>query len=142
MKKVNDILSQRKRDTITVRPDTHVIEALKIMQYQNIGSVVVMEGNQYLGIMTERDYARKVILLGKSSIDASVKEIMSTDLPHINRDTTLEMCMIIVSEKNIRYLPVLENGHFVGIISVNDLITATIQDHLDTIEHLKNYIQM
>ncbi|CAM3844681.1 CBS domain-containing protein [Aquirufa aurantiipilula] len=142
MKKVNDILSQRKRDTITVRPDTHVIEALKIMQDQNIGSVVVMEGNQYLGIMTERDYARKVILLGKSSIDASVKEIMSTDLPHINRDTTLEMCMIIVSEKNIRYLPVLENGHFVGIISVNDLITATIQDHLDTIEHLKNYIQM
>ncbi|AWL09811.1 CBS domain-containing protein [Aquirufa nivalisilvae] len=142
MKKVNDILSQRKRDTITVGPDTHVIEALKIMQDQNIGSVVVMEGNQYLGIMTERDYARKVILLGKSSIDASVKEIMSTDLPHINRETTLEMCMIIVSEKNIRYLPVLENGHFVGIISVNDLITATIQDHLDTIEHLKNYIQM
>lgn len=142
MKKVNDILSQRKRDTITVRPDTHVIEALKIMQDQNIGSVVVMEGNQYLGIMTERDYARKVILLGKSSIDASVKEIMSTDLPHINRDTTLEMCMIIVSEKNIRYLPVFENGHFVGIISVNDLITSTIQDHLDTIEHLKNYIQM
>ncbi|CAM3440438.1 MULTISPECIES: CBS domain-containing protein [Aquirufa] len=142
MKKVNDILSQRKRDTITVGPDTHVIEALKIMQDQNIGSVVVMEGNQYLGIMTERDYARKVILLGKSSIDASVKEIMSTDLPQINRETTLEMCMIIVSEKNIRYLPVLENGHFVGIISVNDLITATIQDHLDTIEHLKNYIQM
>ncbi|MHA8053260.1 CBS domain-containing protein [Aquirufa sp. OSTEICH-129A] len=142
MKKVNDILSQRKRDTISVGPDTHVIEALKIMQDQNIGSVVVMDGNQYLGIMTERDYARKVILLGKSSIDASVKEIMSTDLPHINRETTLEMCMIIVSEKNIRYLPVLEGGHFIGIISVNDLITATIQDHLDTIEHLKNYIQM
>ncbi|MHA8087140.1 CBS domain-containing protein [Aquirufa sp. Wall-65K1] len=142
MKKVNDILSQRKRDTISVGPDTHVIEALKIMQDQNIGSVVVMDGNQYLGIMTERDYARKVILLGKSSIDASVKEIMSTDLPHINRETTLEMCMIIVSEKNIRYLPVLEAGHFIGIISVNDLITATIQDHLDTIEHLKNYIQM
>ena len=142
MKKVNDILSQKNRDTITVGPDTHVIEALKIMQDQNIGSVVVMDGKQYLGIMTERDYARKVILLGKSSIDASVKEIMSTDLPQINRETTLEMCMIIVSEKNIRYLPVLENGHFIGIISVNDLITATIQDHLDTIEHLKNYIQM
>jgi signal-transduction protein with cAMP-binding, CBS, and nucleotidyltransferase domain len=93
-----------------------------------------------MGILTERDYARKVVLLDKNSSDTSVSEIMTTDLPWIDRTTSLESCMVIMSEKNIRYLPVVEEGELMGIISINDLIRSTIQNHLEMIEHLKNYI--
>jgi signal-transduction protein with cAMP-binding, CBS, and nucleotidyltransferase domain len=99
-----------------------------------------MDHGQYRGILTERDYARKVILLDKNSSDTAVSEIMSTDLPGVELGSSLEVCMILMSENNIRYLPVVENGEMIGIISSNDLIKATIQDHLETIEHLKNYI--
>ncbi|MEY2793443.1 MAG: hypothetical protein RJA76_1435 [Bacteroidota bacterium] len=142
MKKVKDILASKSKPVISVSPRAKVIEALQLMQSHNIGSVIVMEGESYVGIFTERDYARKVILMGKSSIDASVSEIMTTNLPAIDRETTVEMCMIIMSERHIRYLPVVENGVFLQIVSINDLITATIKGHLETIEHLKNYIQM
>jgi IMP dehydrogenase len=110
------------------------------MQEKNIGSVVVLDQGKYVGILTERDYARKVVLLDKNSSDTSVAEIMTTDLPWIDRTTSLETCMIIMSEKNIRYLPVVEEGELMGIISINDLIRSTIKKHLETIEHLKNYI--
>lgn len=142
MKKVKDILASKSKPVISVSSGAKVIEALQLMQTNNIGSVVVMDHGKYVGIFTERDYARKVILMGKSSIDAVVEEIMTTDLPAINRETTVEMCMIIMSERHIRYLPVEEDGEFLQIISINDLITATIKGHLETIEHLKNYIQM
>lgn len=142
MKKVKDILASKSKPVISVSSRAKVIEALQLMQTNNIGSVVVMDHGKYVGIFTERDYARKVILMGKSSIDAAVEEIMTTDLPAIDRETTVEMCMIIMSERHIRYLPVVENGEFLQIISINDLITATIKGHLETIEHLKNYIQM
>jgi CBS domain-containing protein len=110
------------------------------MQEKNIGSVVVLDQGKYVGILTERDYARKVVLLDKNSSDTSVAEIMTTDLPLIDRTTSLESCMVIMSEKNIRYLPVVEEGELMGIISINDLIRSTIKKHLETIEHLKNYI--
>jgi CBS domain-containing protein len=110
------------------------------MQDSNVGSVVVMDQGKYRGILTERDYARKVILLDKNSSDTLVSEIMSVDLPGVQLGSSVEVCMILMSENNIRYLPVIENGELVGIISSNDLIKATIQDHLETIEHLKNYI--
>jgi len=142
MKKVKDILASKSKPVISISPQAKVIEALQLMQAHNIGSVIVMQGTAYVGIFTERDYARKVILMGKSSIDATVEEIMTTDLPSINRETSIEMCMIIMSDRHIRYLPVVENGEFLQIVSINDLITATIKGHLETIEHLKNYIQM
>ena len=140
MKKVIDILAQKGSNVISVSPEAKIISALQIMQEKNIGSVVVIQEGKYMGILTERDYARKVILLDKNSSETSVAEIMTTDLPLIDRTTSLESCMVIMSEKNIRYLPVVEEGELMGIISINDLIRSTIQNHLEMIEYLKNYI--
>lgn len=140
MKKVNDILTKKGAVVISISSDAKIIEALQLMQDSNVGSVVVMDQGKYRGILTERDYARKVILLDKNSSDTVVSEIMSTDLPVVELGSSIEVCMILMSENNIRYLPVIEKGELIGIISSNDLIKATIQDHLETIEHLKNYI--
>ena len=140
MKKVIDILAKKGSNVISVSPEAKIISALQIMQEKNIGSVGVIQEGKYMGILTERDYARKVILLDKNSSDTSVAEIMTIDLPLIDRTTSLESCMVIMSEKNIRYLPVVEEGELMGIISINDLIRSTIQNHLEMIEHLKNYI--
>ena len=140
MKKVIDILAKKGSNVISVSPEAKIISALQIMQEKNIGSVVVIQEGKYMGILTERDYARKVILLDKNSSETSVAEIMTTDLPLIDRTTSLESCMVIMSEKNIRYLPVVEEGELMGLISINDLIRSTIQNHLEMIEYLKNYI--
>jgi CBS domain-containing protein len=101
---------------------------------------MVMEGDQYLGIMTERDYSRKVILLGKSSTDTPVAEIMSRDFPAVTPNDTVEFCMQLMSEKNIRYLPVFENDTLRGIVSINDVVRETILTHEETITHLKDYL--
>ena len=141
MRKVADILLHKKGNRVTsVNPGTTVLEALKIMADQNIGSVLVLEGSEYKGIMTERDYSRKVILKGKSSTDTPVAEIMSTDLPHVKPHDTIEFCMQLLSDKNIRYLPVFENGVLCGIVSINDVVKETILIQQETISHLKDYL--
>ena len=99
-----------------------------------------MEQGEYRGIMTERDYARKVILKGKSSTDTQVKDIMSTDLPSISPETSIEECMQLMSVNNIRYLPVFRGSELTGIISVNDVIKAVIASQAETISHLHTYI--
>ena len=121
-------------------PDTTVLEALRIMADQNIGSVMVLEGNNYMGIMTERDYSRKVILKGKSSTDTQVSEIMSRDFPAITPQDTVEFCMQLMSDKNIRYLPVFEGNTLCGIVSINDVVRETILTQEETITHLKDYL--
>jgi CBS domain-containing protein len=141
MKKVSDILTRKGGNVITIDAETSVLDALRLMDDKNIGSVVVVEHGKYLGLLTERDYARKVILRGKSSDETTVKEIMTVDLPHIIPGNTVETCMHIMSEGNIRYLPVFQGENLCGIISINDLVTETILTHLETIEHLKSYIQ-
>src|SRR5579859_4517932 len=140
MKKVADILSHKGARITSVSPQTTVLDALRIMADQNIGSVLVVEGNQYLGIMTERDYSRKVILKGKSSTDTPVAEIMSKDFPGVTPNDTVEFCMELMSDKNIRYLPVFENEQLCGIVSINDLVRETIRTHEETITHLKDYL--
>src|SRR3982751_1670586 len=140
MKKVSQILSRKGSNVVTITPDITVLDALKQMAEKNIGSIVVVENGQYVGVLTERDYARKVILKGKSSTTTLVKEIMSTGLPRITPDNSLETCMQIMSENNIRYLPVFENDQLCGIISINDVIKETILTQKETIEHLQNYI--
>jgi len=142
MKKVSQILSRKGSSVITITPDITVLDALKQMAEKNIGSIVVMENGQYVGVLTERDYARKVILKGKSSTTTLVHEIMSTGLPRITPDNSLETCMQIMSENNIRYLPVFENDQLCGIISINDVIKETILTQKETIEHLQNYISL
>jgi len=110
------------------------------MAEQNIGSVMVMDGERYLGIMTERDYSRKVILKGKSSTDTKVAEIMSNDLPPVTLNDSIEFCMQLMTDRNIRYLPVFQNDTVCGIISINDLVRETILTQQETITHLKEYL--
>jgi CBS domain-containing protein len=140
MKKVSNILQRKGSNVITITPDITVLDALKQMAEKNIGSIVVLVDGEYAGLLTERDYARKVILKGKSSTTTLVKEIMSTGLPRITPDNSVETCMQIMSENNIRYLPVFENDALCGIISINDVIKETILTQKETIEHLQNYI--
>ena len=140
MRKVSDILKRKGSAVTIVSPKTSVIEAIRMMSEQNIGSVVVMDNNIFLGIMTERDYSRKVILMDRHSSDTPVGEIMTTEFPAVKQSDSVEACMLLMSEKHIRYLPVMENGLLVGIISINDVVTETITTQKETISHLQNYI--
>lgn len=140
MNRVADIISRKGISAIAVPPDTPVIDALQIMADKNIGSVLIMDGGEYVGIMTERDYSRKVILKGKNSHDTKVAEIMSTDLPLIKPTDSVEHCMQLMTERNIRYLPVFENEMLAGIISMSDVVKQTILSQQETINHLDSYI--
>ena len=141
MRKVSDILRRKGNSVTTVSSNTTVIEALRIMDQQNIGSLVVMEDDVFQGIMTERDYSRKVILMGRHSSDTPVGEIMTIDFPPVKQSDSVEACMQLMSDRHIRYLPVIENGKLCGIISINDVVTETISNQQETISHLHNYIQ-
>jgi CBS domain-containing protein len=140
MNHVSDIIARKGVSAIAVPPDTTVVEALRIMAEKNIGSVLVMHGGEYVGIMTERDYSRKVALKGKNSASTKVAEIMSTDLPSIKPTDTVEHCMQLMTEKNIRYLPVFENELLAGVISMSDVVKQTILQQQETINHLESYI--
>lgn len=139
-KKVADILLRKGSMITSVTPSTSVMEALTIMADQNIGSVMVMENGKYLGIVTERDYSRKIALKGKSSTDTKVKEIMSSDLPRVTPNDSVDYCMQLLSDKNIRYLPVFESELIIGIVSINDVVKETILSQQETISQLKDYL--
>ncbi len=140
MNHVKDILLRKGHKAISVLPDTTVINALRVMADNNIGSVLVTNGEEYMGLVTERDYSRKVILKGKNSTDTKVSEIMSSDLPHIKPDDTIEHCMELMTDSNIRYLPVFKNNNLEGIISITDVVKETILKQQQTIRHLDSYI--
>ena len=140
MKTVADIFKRKGLVNITIDPDKQVLHALKLMAEKNIGSVVVMKNQKFIGLLTERDYARKVVLHGKSSSDLTVGEIMSEYLPKVAPASSLEECMEIMTNHNIRYIPVFNGDEYFGIISINDVVKETIIDQKDTIENLKNYI--
>ena len=141
MRSVSAVLSRKGSKVASVLPSTPVADALQIMADKNIGSVVVMENDQYLGIMTERDYSRKVILKGKNSADTTVSEIMSSDLPSVKPSDTIDHCMQLMTHQNIRYMPVFDGGKLAGIISMSDVVKETILAQKDTIDHLQSYIQ-
>lgn len=141
MSKVSTILARKGSSAVSIQTNTKVYDALKIMSDKNIGSLVVLDGDRYAGILTERDYSRKVILQGKHSDEVTVGEIMSTDLPSVHPNDTVERCMQLMSDKNIRYLPVFEDGQLSGIISISDVVAETIIQQKETISQLKNYIQ-
>lgn len=140
MKKVADILLRKGSNIISISPDAPVLDALKLMADKNIGSVMILENGLFLGIMTERDYSRKVILKGKSSTDTKVAEIMTVDFPPVSPAESIEQCMELMAEHNIRYLPVFKNSELLGIISISDLVKATIMSHEETISQLKDYL--
>lgn len=141
MKKVSAVLSRKGSTLATVHPETSVVDALKLMAESNIGSVVVLQDGHYLGIMTERDYSRKVILKGKNSSETKVGEIMTDDLPRVSPNDSIEYCMELMTDRHIRYMPVFDDNQLAGIISMSDVVKETILAQKETIDHLQNYIQ-
>lgn len=140
MRNVSAVLNRKGAKITSILPTATVAEALQIMADRNIGSVVIMENDRYLGIVTERDYSRKVALKGKNSSDTKVTDIMSTDLPAVKPSDTIEHCMELMTSKNIRYMPVFENNKLCGIISMSDVVKETILMQRETINHLHDYI--
>jgi CBS domain-containing protein len=140
MRKVSDILNRKGASAVAVAPDTKVIDALSLMAEKNIGSILVMDGGEYLGIVTERDYSRKIALKNKSSAEIKVSEIMSSDLPSVSPSDSVEYCMQLMSDKNIRYLPVFENDRISGLVSMSDVVKEKMLEQKETITHLENYI--
>ena len=141
MQKVNDILKRKGNMVSTISSNLTVIEALEQMATLNIGSLVVVDNDNFIGIFTERDYSRKVILKGRHSSNTLVGEIMTTDFPSVQLKDSVEKCMQLMSLHHIRYLPVIEHGQLEGIISINDVVTETILNQQETISQLQHYIQ-
>lgn len=140
MGKVRNILQGKNFPTIFVSPDTSVFEALELMFEKNIGALPVLEDEILLGIFTERDYARKVILKGKSSRLIQVREIMTINPPMVCTDTTIEECMWLMTNKYIRHLPVIDDSKLVGIISIGDVVKYIIDEQKFIIGNLEHYI--
>lgn len=127
--------------TLTVRPDETVYHALMLMANHNVGAVMVAEENgQMVGIFTERDYARKVILMGRCSLDTKIKEIMTRQLLTVDPETSLEECMEIMTKWHIRHLPIMDEGRLVGMVSMRDVVETIISKKEDTIQDLEKYI--
>ena len=140
MKTVKQVLDNKGPTTWHVLPDSFVYDALQLMADKEIGALLVLEGGRLVGIISERDYARKVILKGKSSLDTPVKEIMTRDAVCVRPEQTVEECMALVTEKRVRHLPVVMDDKVVGIISIGDLVKAVIDEKDFTIKQLESYI--
>lgn len=138
--KVSDILQTKGVNIFSITSNATVYDALKLMGEKNIGALPVIDEGKLAGILSERDYARKVILKGKSSSDTLVKEIMTETPITIGMDDKIETCMGIMSEKHIRHLPVVKDNMVAGMISIGDVVTAIIKMQKETITHLQNYI--
>ena len=140
MKSVNDILKSKGNAVWAVKPDDTVLDTLKLMAEKEIGALLVMEGEKLVGIVTERDYARKVILEGKSSRSATVAEVMTDKVLCVNPQQTVDECMALMTDKRARHLPVLDHKQVIGVVSIGDLVKALINEQQVIIDHLQNYI--
>ena len=141
MKSVRDLLAGKGTDVWSIAPDKTVYDALSMMADRGIGAVLVVEGARLVGILSERDYARQVILKGKASKDTPVREIMTTKLIHVTPDHTIDDCMAIMTNSRIRHLPVLTGENLVGILSIGDVVKAVISEKQSHIEQLEDYIK-
>lgn len=140
MKTVRDILREKGYDVWSVAADATVYEALRVMAEKNIGAVLVLEQGKLAGILSERDYARKVILQGRSSLSTPVKEIMTQQVFYVRPDQTIEECMALMTDRRIRHLPVLEDNRLIGVISIGDVVKAIVLEQKVTIQQYENYI--
>ncbi|MCH8304480.1 MAG: CBS domain-containing protein [Candidatus Marinimicrobia bacterium] len=140
MKSVKQILQGKESEVWKVTPDTTVFDALELMAEKNIGALLVLEADKLIGIFSERDYARKVILKGKASRNTHIKEIMSTKVHYVGLEQTIEECMALMTDKRIRHLPVLAGDELLGIISIGDVVKAIISEQEITIHWLEKYI--
>jgi CBS domain-containing protein len=137
---VKDILETKGYDVITIAPEATVYDALKKMAGHNIGSIMVVKDGKPNGIFSERDYARKIILMGKTSRDSKVGDMMSDVLYGVKLSTTVNECMQIMTDQRVRHLPVVDNEKLVGVVSIGDVVNKTIQDHKNKISQLEDYI--
>ena len=140
MMTVRDILKVKGTDVWCVEPDATVFDALQRMAEKEVGALVVTEGAQVVGLITEREYARKVVLQGRTSPTTLVKEIMISPVVYIHLDQPIEECMALMTEKRTRHLPVIEDGKLVGLISIGDIVKSIIDDQQFIIEQLVRYI--
>ena len=140
MKSVRQLLQAKGREIHSITPDARVFDALKLMSDKDVGALVVIEGGRLAGILSERDYARKVILHGKSSHDITVRDIMTAKVITVSPDHTVEDCMALMTGKRIRHLPVMEGERLTGVLSIGDLVKEVIAEQEQTIKQLESYI--
>ena len=141
MKPVSQLLRARDGTLWHARPDDTVFEALQLLAEYEVGALMVMDQGRLVGVLSERDYTRKIALQGRSSKDTRVKDIMTRDVLYVTPQTTTSQCMALMSEKKIRHLPVLDGSTVVGMISIRDILDDIIADHEETIAQLENYIR-
>ena len=140
MASVRQLLERKGRSIFAVGPEDPVLEAIRLMADKHVGALLVLKGDELVGIVSERDYARKVILLGRSSNATPVSQIMSSPVHTVSPEQSVQDCMRIVTEKRIRHLPVLDQGRIVGVVSIGDLVKAVMEDQQQIIEQLESYI--
>lgn len=140
MKTVNDILRSKGQDVWSIGPDASVYDAIRTMADKKVGALMVMESDRVVGVISETDYARKVILKGRSSPGTPVREIMTTRVVYIEPHQDIEDAMVIITEKRVRHLPVINEGKLVGVISIGDVVKSIIDEQRFTIEQLERYI--
>jgi CBS domain-containing protein len=141
MQTAADILNSKGRKVWSVKPGDTVLHALRVMAEHDIGAVVVLEGERLAGIFTERDYARKVVLIGRSSRESAIRDVMTADLVCVEPARFVSECMALMTGHRLRHLPVVDGEHLVGLISIGDLVKATIEDQELTITQLREYVQ-
>ena len=140
MYSVKDILDEKGYEVHTIEPEATVYDALKKMAGQNIGALLVTKDNKVVGVFSERDYARKIILKGKSSKEAVVGDLLSDRIFYVKKNTTTTECMQIMTDHRVRHLPVMEDEKLVGVVSIGDIVNKTIQGQKHTIKQLEDYI--
>jgi CBS domain-containing protein len=140
MRTVRQLLEAKAPGVFAIGPEAPVLDAIRLMAEKRIGALLVMEAGALAGIVSERDYARKVVLQGRSSRETPVRDIMTADVVSVRLDDSVERCMGLVTERRIRHLPVLENGHVVGVVSIGDLVKAVIEDQQVELDQLQRYI--
>jgi CBS domain-containing protein len=138
--KVRQLIENKSRTLYSVEPEDPVLEAIRQMADQHVGALLVMKGTELQGIISERDYARKVILHGRSSAETPVWQIMSSPVITVSPDQTVQDCMKLMTDRRVRHLPVVEGGQVVGMVSIGDLVKAVIEEQQQTIEQLESYI--
>ena len=141
MMTVRQLLERKGKEVFSVAPDTLVFDAIKLMADRGVGALLVLDKDRVVGILSERDYARKVVLQGRSSRETPVKDIMTQKVLYAKPERTLEECMALMTEKRIRHLPVMENDRLIGVFSSGDVIKAMVSEREFIIEQLENYIK-